>query len=180
VPEAQARPVPARPVVPRPRDARPGAGGLRLLRDPRTRRGRQLHPRRRRGAAGAPRRQRDAATPAGVDVAGAVEHEPVGGGRHRTGSGRSQTDRHPRLARVRRGRAHARAASVARLTCATAILADMNLLIRWGLSALALWITVQLGVGVSMGQDGLGPLLVSALVLGLVNAVVRPVMVLLT
>ncbi len=56
----------------------------------------------------------------------------------------------------------------------------MNLLIRWGLSALALWITVQLGVGVSMGQDGLGPLLVSALVLGLVNAVVRPVMVLLT
>src|SRR5690606_40282503 len=33
---------------------------------------------------------------------------------------------------------------------------------------------------ISMGQDGLGPLLVSALVLGLVNAVVRPVMVLLT
>jgi len=56
----------------------------------------------------------------------------------------------------------------------------MNLLIRWALGALALWVTVQLGVGVSMGQDGLGPLLVSALVLGLVNAVVRPVMVVLT
>ena len=56
----------------------------------------------------------------------------------------------------------------------------MNLLIRWALGALALWVTVQLGVGVSMGQDGLGPLLVAALALGLVNAVVRPVMVVLT
>ncbi len=56
----------------------------------------------------------------------------------------------------------------------------MNLLIRWALNALALWITVQLGVGVSIARPGLGALLVAALVVGLVNAVVRPVMVLLT
>jgi len=56
----------------------------------------------------------------------------------------------------------------------------MNLLIRWALNALALWITVQLHVGLGMSRPGLGPLLVAALVLGLVNAVVRPVMILLT
>jgi len=56
----------------------------------------------------------------------------------------------------------------------------MNLLIRWGLNALALWLTVQLLPGVTIAADGLGPLLIAALVVGLVNAVVRPVMVLLT
>lgn len=56
----------------------------------------------------------------------------------------------------------------------------MNLLVRWALNALALWITVQLHVGVYMARPGLGSLLVAALVLGLVNAVVRPVMILLT
>ena len=55
----------------------------------------------------------------------------------------------------------------------------MNLLIRWALNALALWLTVQLLPGVSI-SGGLGPLLVAALVVGLVNAIVRPVMVLLT
>jgi hypothetical protein len=60
------------------------------------------------------------------------------------------------------------------------ILDAMNLLIRWALNALALWLTVQIGVGVSMSQPGLGPLLIAALVVGLVNAVVRPVMVILT
>ncbi len=56
----------------------------------------------------------------------------------------------------------------------------MNLLIRWGLNALALWLTVQLHVGLSIVPLTLGALLVAALVLGLVNAVVRPLMVLLT
>lgn len=56
----------------------------------------------------------------------------------------------------------------------------MNLLIRWALNALALWLTAQLGVGLSFAQPGLGPVLIAALVLGLVNAVVRPVMILLT
>ena len=56
----------------------------------------------------------------------------------------------------------------------------MNLLIRWALNAAALWLTVQLLPGVTIASGGLGPLLVAALVVGLVNAVVRPVMVLLT
>lgn len=56
----------------------------------------------------------------------------------------------------------------------------MNLLIRWALNALALWLTVQLLPGVTIAPDGLGPLLIAALVVGLVNAIVRPVMVLLT
>lgn len=56
----------------------------------------------------------------------------------------------------------------------------MNLLIRWALNALALWLTVQLNVGVGIADESLGALLISALVLGLVNAVVRPIMVLLT
>lgn len=56
----------------------------------------------------------------------------------------------------------------------------MNLLIRWALNALALWLTVSIVPGVSMSSDGLGALLISALVLGLVNAIVRPVMVILT
>lgn len=56
----------------------------------------------------------------------------------------------------------------------------MNLLLRWLLNALALWVTVELDVGLYMTQSGLGPILISALVLGLVNAVVRPIMVLLT
>lgn len=56
----------------------------------------------------------------------------------------------------------------------------MNLLIRWALNALALWLTVQLDIGVAIADDGLGALLISALVLGLVNAIVRPIMVVLT
>jgi len=56
----------------------------------------------------------------------------------------------------------------------------MNLLARWALSTLALYLTVQLGVGVHMPQGGLGPLLVTAAIIGLVNAVVRPLLVILT
>lgn len=56
----------------------------------------------------------------------------------------------------------------------------MNLLIRWALNAAALWLTVQLHVGLSIVPPTFGALLVAALVLGLVNAIVRPLMVLLT
>ncbi len=56
----------------------------------------------------------------------------------------------------------------------------MNLLLRWALSTVALWLTVRLGVGVSLPDDGLLTLLVTAIVIGLVNAVVRPIMVVLT
>lgn len=45
---------------------------------------------------------------------------------------------------------------------------------------LALYLTVLLGVGLRMPQDGLVPLLVTAAVIGLVNAVIRPILVLLT
>ena len=56
----------------------------------------------------------------------------------------------------------------------------MNLLLRWALNALALWLTVELHVGLSIVPPTVGAYLVAALVLGLVNAVVRPLMVLLT
>lgn len=56
----------------------------------------------------------------------------------------------------------------------------MNLLLRWGLNALALYLTTLLGVGLYFENPTLGAVLIAALVLGLVNAVVRPVMFILT
>lgn len=56
----------------------------------------------------------------------------------------------------------------------------MNLFVRWAVITLALYLTVRLGVGLSMPLDGLGPLLVTAAVIGLVNALIRPLLVLLT
>ena len=56
----------------------------------------------------------------------------------------------------------------------------MYILIRLVLNALALWLTAQLGVGLYFTQTGFLPVLVAALLLGLVNAVVRPIMILLT
>lgn len=55
-----------------------------------------------------------------------------------------------------------------------------NLLIRWFLGALALWLTTALVPGLTFARAGFGSILVTALVMGLVNAVVRPVMVILT
>ncbi len=56
----------------------------------------------------------------------------------------------------------------------------MNLLVRWALNALALWLTVEIVPGLGLASPGLWPLLIAALVVGLVNALVRPVMVVLT
>jgi len=56
----------------------------------------------------------------------------------------------------------------------------MNLLLRWALNAIALWLTVSLNVGLRLPDGDVGALLISALVLGLVNAVLRPLMILLT
>jgi putative membrane protein len=56
----------------------------------------------------------------------------------------------------------------------------MNFLLRWLLNALALYITAQLGVGLFFENETLAAVLVAALVLGLVNAVVRPIMIVLT
>ncbi|CAN5777210.1 phage holin family protein [soil metagenome] len=56
----------------------------------------------------------------------------------------------------------------------------MNLLLRWGLNALALYLTTLLNVGLYFANPTLGAVLVAALILGLVNAIVRPIMILLT
>lgn len=53
-----------------------------------------------------------------------------------------------------------------------------GLLIRWLLNALALILTDKLIAGISV--EGFGAALIAALVLGIVNAVIRPVVVLLT
>ena len=57
---------------------------------------------------------------------------------------------------------------------------SMYLLLRWLLNAVSLWLTTQIIPGISFTQPGLWPILLAALVLGLVNAVVRPIMILLT
>jgi putative membrane protein len=56
----------------------------------------------------------------------------------------------------------------------------MYLLLRWLLNAAALWLTTEIIPGIRFTEPGLWPILIAALVLGLVNAVVRPVMILLT
>ncbi len=54
----------------------------------------------------------------------------------------------------------------------------VNLLARWILNAAALLLVAYLYPGVQL--QGFGPALVAALVLGLVNAMIRPILVLLT
>lgn len=54
----------------------------------------------------------------------------------------------------------------------------LTLLVRWVLNALALWVTDVLLPGIAVA--GLASLLVAALVIGLINAVVRPVLLILT
>ena len=56
----------------------------------------------------------------------------------------------------------------------------MYLLLRWLLNAASLWLTTEIVPGITFTEPGLWPILIAALVLGLVNAVVRPVMILLT
>jgi putative membrane protein len=53
-----------------------------------------------------------------------------------------------------------------------------NLLLRWISSACALWLTSGLFAGIRI--DGALPLLAAALMLGILNALVRPVLLLLT
>ena len=56
----------------------------------------------------------------------------------------------------------------------------MNLLLRLVVNAIALWVAAELSLGVSFDDLSLGPVLLTALVLTIVNAIVRPVMILLT
>jgi len=55
-----------------------------------------------------------------------------------------------------------------------------RLLIRWAINALALWIAVQIVPGLNYVAESSVSLLVIALIFGLVNALVRPILVLLT
>lgn len=55
----------------------------------------------------------------------------------------------------------------------------MKLLLRWFVNAAALWAAATLVPGIVI-TGGLWPLLVAALVVGLLNALVRPVLVVLT
>lgn len=55
----------------------------------------------------------------------------------------------------------------------------MRLLLRWAVNAAALWAAASLVPGIVVA-DGLGSLLIAALVVGLLNALVKPVLVVLT
>ena len=51
----------------------------------------------------------------------------------------------------------------------------MRLLLRWVLAAAAVWAAVRLIPGIRI-EEGLGPLFAVALILGAVNALVRPIL----
>jgi putative membrane protein len=55
-----------------------------------------------------------------------------------------------------------------------------NVLARWAVTAVALYVALELNIGLSIRDDGVGSFLFASLMLALVNAVVRPVMVVLT
>ncbi|MDG2307718.1 MAG: phage holin family protein [Candidatus Binatia bacterium] len=54
----------------------------------------------------------------------------------------------------------------------------VGLLLRWAIGSAGLWVAAALVSGISFSSTG--PLLIAALVLGILNAVVRPILVLLT
>ncbi len=56
----------------------------------------------------------------------------------------------------------------------------MRLLIRLAINAIALWAAVELVPGLNYGAESYVPLLIIALIFGLVNALVRPILLLLT
>lgn len=55
----------------------------------------------------------------------------------------------------------------------------MSILVSWLVNAVALYVTAWIVPGILI-SGGLGPLLLAALVIGLINAIVRPVAVVLT
>ena len=56
----------------------------------------------------------------------------------------------------------------------------MNIIISWLLNAVALWLTALIGIGIRFNPMTVGSVLIAALIFGLVNALIRPVMVILT
>ncbi len=57
---------------------------------------------------------------------------------------------------------------------------DTNLLIRWAISALAIWAAIELLPGIVPVNSSVVAILITALIFGLVNALIRPLVVLLT
>lgn len=55
-----------------------------------------------------------------------------------------------------------------------------RLLIRWAVNAIALWIAVEIVPGLAYRGESYVSLLIIALIFGLVNALVRPILVILT
>ena len=51
----------------------------------------------------------------------------------------------------------------------------MSLLLRWVITAAAVWVAVEIVQGIHL-EGGVGPYLLVSLILGLVNALVRPVL----
>ncbi len=60
------------------------------------------------------------------------------------------------------------------------VTAMKNVLARWAVTAIALYVTLELNVGLSIRDDGIGSFLFASLMLAVVNAIVRPVMIVLT
>lgn len=56
----------------------------------------------------------------------------------------------------------------------------MKILLRWLIGAAALWLTTEIYGGIWFSRPGLVPILFAALLLGLVNTIVRPIMIVLT
>lgn len=55
-----------------------------------------------------------------------------------------------------------------------------NVLARWAVTAIALYVALEIDVGLSIRDDGIGSFLFASLMLAVVNAIVRPVMIVLT
>lgn len=55
-----------------------------------------------------------------------------------------------------------------------------RLLIRWAVNAIALWIAIEIVPGLEYRAENYTSLLIIALIFGLVNALVRPILVILT
>ncbi|MDX1662251.1 MAG: phage holin family protein [Candidatus Promineifilaceae bacterium] len=56
----------------------------------------------------------------------------------------------------------------------------MRLLLRWVVNAIALWVAIQVVPGLEHQAESVLSLLIIALIFGLVNALIRPLVVLLT
>lgn len=56
----------------------------------------------------------------------------------------------------------------------------LNLLLRWGVNSLGLWIAASLIGSVSFEQQRLSVVLVAGLILAIINAIIRPIVIILS